>query len=352
MVKQRIAIVGLGLIGGSLARRLVNAGCEVTAWNHNDRPYATAEADGITSMPTLAALADGRPDVLVLCNPLKAMPQILSALKPLIDQNVTTLTDVGSVKGMVRDQVKAVGLENCYIGAHPMAGNELSGWESSDPALYDDALWAITVDERTEYRRFLSVATMITDACANRLIVLDDATHDRCAALISHMPHVIATAMVNELVVNPNRNVAAALAAGSWRDMTRVALTDPDRTRAMVEEDAANVELLLRNMANRLTLMANVLHGVQPQGAGALQTAATQESDAKEMARFFEQGQPFRDYKTAIRQPDFMERCETVSLAIPAEGWQQMLLESARRGEHIIRFTDDHAVDVQIRSAV
>lgn len=352
MVKQRIAIVGLGLIGGSLARRLVNAGCEVTAWNHNDRPYATAETDGITCMPTLAALADGRPDVLVLCNPLKAMPQILSALKPLIDQNVTTLTDVGSVKGMVRDQVKAVGLENCYVGAHPMAGNELSGWESSDPALYDDALWAITVDERTEYRRFLAVATMITDACANCLIVLDDATHDRCAALISHMPHVIATAMVNELVVNPNRNVAAALAAGSWRDMTRVALTDPDRTRAMVEEDAANVELLLRNMANRLTLMANVLHGVQAQGAGALQTAATQESDAKEMARFFEQGQPFRDYKTAIRQPDFMERCETVSLAIPAEDWQQMLLESARRGEHIIRFTDDHAVDVQIRSAV
>ena len=99
-MKQRIAIVGLGLIGGSLARRLVNAGCEVTAWNHNDRPYATAEADGITCMPTLAALADGRPDVLVLCNPLKAMPQILSALKPLIDQNVTTLTDVGSVKGI------------------------------------------------------------------------------------------------------------------------------------------------------------------------------------------------------------------------------------------------------------
>ena len=52
MVKPRIAIVGLGLIGGSLARRLVNAGCEVTAWNHNDRPYATAEADGIICKPT------------------------------------------------------------------------------------------------------------------------------------------------------------------------------------------------------------------------------------------------------------------------------------------------------------
>ena len=59
MVKQRIAIVGLGLIGGSLARRLVNAGSEVSAWNHNDRPYATAEAHGISWMSRLAALADG-----------------------------------------------------------------------------------------------------------------------------------------------------------------------------------------------------------------------------------------------------------------------------------------------------
>lgn len=83
MVKPRIAIVGLGLIGGSLARRLVNAGCEVTAWNHNDRPYATAEADGIICKPTLAALAETKPNVLVLCNPLKAMPEILGALKAI-----------------------------------------------------------------------------------------------------------------------------------------------------------------------------------------------------------------------------------------------------------------------------
>ena len=163
MVKQRIAIVGLGLIGGSLARRLVNAGCEVVAWNHNDRPYETAEADGIRCVPTLAVLTDAKPDVLVLCNPLKAMPEILGALKPLIDPSVTTLTDVGSVKGMVREQVRAAGLEHCYVGAHPMAGNELSGWESSDPTLYDGALWAITVDGNTEYQRFRAVATMIVD---------------------------------------------------------------------------------------------------------------------------------------------------------------------------------------------
>lgn len=346
MVKQRIAIVGLGLIGGSLARRLVNAGCEVIAWNHNDRPYETAKADGIRCVSTLAALADTKPDVLVLCNPLKAMPQILGALKPLIDTDITTLTDVGSVKAMVREQVKAVGLEHCYVGAHPMAGNELSGWESSDPTLYDGALWAITVDENTEYQRFRAVATMIVDHCSNRLIVLDDATHDRCAALISHMPHVISTAMINELVANPNRNIAAALAAGSWRDMTRVALTDPNRTRAMVEEDAANVEALLRNMANRLTLMANVLHGM------AAQQGAPTAGDDKEMARFFVQGQPFREYKALTKEPDFAEHCETIELAIPETGWQQMLLESARRGEHIVRFDGYRQAMAQVRSSV
>ena len=72
MVKQRIAIVGLGLIGGSLARRLVNAGCEVVAWNHNDRPYETAEADGIRCVPTLAVLADA--SLTCLCYAIRLKP--------------------------------------------------------------------------------------------------------------------------------------------------------------------------------------------------------------------------------------------------------------------------------------
>ena len=84
--------------------------------------------------------------------------------------------------------------------------------------------------------------------------------------------------------------------------MTRVALTDPNRTRAMVEEDAANVETLLRNMANRLTLVANVLHDMADTGVRPT------EGDVKQMDRFFTQGQPFRDYKAASRQPEYDSR--------------------------------------------
>ena len=334
-----VGIIGLGLIGGSLARRLAERGIRVVAWNHRPHPYAQAEADGIFCKSTLAELMDAEPDVVVLCNPLKAMPAMLDSLAPLmVEHPRTTITDVGSVKGMVREQVEAAGLGECYVGAHPMAGNELSGWQAADPHLYDDALWAVTVDSATNYQRFLDVAALITKGVGNRLIVLDDETHDKAAAMISHMPHVVSTALINELSAYPDRNIAAALAAGCWRDMTRVALTDPDRTRAMVEEDALNVEALLRRMAKRLTDMADQLH----------------DGDETDVIRFFAEGSPFRQYKSALTHASdgAAESLPERELTVPESGWQQTLLFSARRGEAIIGFVNPRQAIIQLRTAM
>ncbi|WEV63541.1 prephenate dehydrogenase/arogenate dehydrogenase family protein [Bifidobacterium sp. ESL0732] len=338
MVKS-VGIVGLGLIGGSLARLLVERGVEVVAWNHNEKPYAAARRDGITCLTTLEDLAAAKPEVLFLCNPLKVMPEMLQRLAPVLDRNTTTLSDVGSVKGMVRAQVEEAGLADCFVGAHPMAGTEFSGFAASDPAIYDDALWAITVDETTDYERFLKVAALITDPVSNRIIVLDDQTHDRAAAMISHAPHVVSTAFINELSANPDRNIAAALAAGSWRDMTRVALTDPERTRAMIEEDADNVEVLLRDLAGRLTTFADDLHA----------------HDDAALTRFFEAGQAFRDYKLRERKSGNSVTsgdAGRITIAVPESGWQQTLLDSARHGEHIVRFIQPWQVEVETRSKV
>lgn len=334
-----VGIIGLGLIGGSLAWRLAERGIRVVAWNHRPHPYAQAEADGIFCKSTLAELMDAEPDVVVLCNPLKAMPAMLDSLAPLMGEHPrTTITDVGSVKGIVREQVEAAGLGECYVGAHPMAGNELSGWQAADPHLYDDALWAVTVDSATNYQRFLDVAALITKGVGNRLIVLDDETHDKAAAMISHMPHVVSTALINELSAYPDRNIAAALAAGCWRDMTRVALTDPDRTRAMVEEDALNVEALLRRMAKRLTDMADQLH----------------DGDETDVIRFFAEGSPFRQYKSALTHASdgAAESLPERELTVPESGWQQTLLFSARRGEAIIGFVNPRQAIIQLRPAM
>ncbi|WP_169275566.1 prephenate dehydrogenase [Bifidobacterium moraviense] len=350
---RRVGVVGLGLIGGSLALRLVARGFDVVAWNHTPRPYGSAERAGVRCAASLADLVAAAPDVIVLCNPLRAMPEILRALAALaedgaLDESVT-LTDVGSVKGMVRDQVKAAGLADRYVGAHPMAGNEKSGWDAADPALYDDALWAVTVDEGTSYRRFLDVAELITAGVGDRMIVLDDGTHDRAAALISHMPHVVATALANELTESDDRNVAVALSAGCWRDMTRVALTDPDRTRAMVEEDAANVEALLRSMADRLVAVADLLRGEREQAA------ESRDADAhtpQAMLDFFADADPFRAYKAA--QPGHLAAGDhpRVTVMVSADGWRGELLASARRGEHIVRIDAERTFTALVRSAL
>lgn len=332
-----IAIAGLGLIGGSLARRLTMRGRKVIAWNHRDHPYQEARQAGITCVDTVEELAQAKPDVLVLCTPLKAMPEVLAKLAPVIDGR-TTLTDVGSVKGQVRDEVKAAGLNACYVGAHPMAGNEFSGYSASDPSLYDDALWAVTYDQATDYCRLLTVMDMICEGVGDRVIVLDDQTHDRAAALISHMPHVVATALANELMDTPERNIAQALAAGSWRDMTRVALTDPDRTRAMVEEDALNVSRLLHRMAERLTDMAEQLEQSAEHGDAQAQ---------QDILDFFAMAQPYREFKAKQRQNDIVY--PNRGLSIVAD-WRSELLESAKRGEHIVHVVSSISFEVQVRT--
>lgn len=336
---HKIAVAGLGLIGGSLARRLVRHGRFVVAWNHTDRPFEAARAEGIRCVETLEDLAKGKPDVLILATPLRAMPEMLGRLAPVLTRG-TTLTDVGSVKGLVRQQVQEAGLADRYVGAHPMAGSEFSGYEASDPNLLEGALWALTVDEYTDYGRFLTVADTVTQGLGNRLIVLDDQTHDRAAALISHMPHVVATALANLLVDSDDRNVAAALAAGSWRDMTRVALTDPDRTEAMVDEDADQVAGLLDDMAARLTDMAGSLRGGD-------------DRDRAGIHGFFSRAQPFRDYKAALASDRVQaEPAGTDSqsarsdLTLTDKGWRSELLDSARRGQEVESFLTTHLARV------
>lgn len=333
---HKIAIAGLGLIGGSLAKRLVRRGRFVVAWNHTDSPYEAAQLDGIRCVPDLEDLAREKPDILVLATPLNSIPAMLNRLAPVLEYG-TTLTDVGSVKGQVRRQVQEAGLSDKYVGAHPMAGSEFSGYGASDPDLLEGALWALTVDDTTDYKRFLTVADMVTQGVGNRLIVLDDETHDRAAALISHMPHVVATALAGLLVDSADRNVAAALAAGSWRDMTRVALTDPKRTEAMVVEDADQVALLLEDLISTLTDFAHSLKDGQGQ-------------EAVSIRHFFNHPQPFRDYKKAMKgQPGSEGKDRNgsrLTLTVNDENWQSLLVESAKRGQEVESFLTTHEVNL------
>lgn len=258
-----VGVVGLGLVGGSLARLLAARGVDVVATDTDAGTRADARAVGLRVADDLASLCAEGLDVVVLAVPLRAVRATAVELAPLLGGDAT-LTDVGSVKGPVRAAVVAAGLGDRYVGAHPMAGTEQSGFGASDASLLDGAPWAVTVAEPAaaapdEPRRLAQVLRLATGPLAGTAAVVTDDRHDEAAALVSHVPHVLATQLLNAVAGAPVRDLALGLAAGSFRDGTRVALTDPARTEAMVTENAAWVAPALRKAVRDLEVVIGAL---------------------------------------------------------------------------------------------
>ncbi|GAB3090959.1 prephenate dehydrogenase/arogenate dehydrogenase family protein [Isoptericola nanjingensis] len=260
----RVGVVGLGLVGGSLARLLAARGVDVVATDTDAGTRGDARAVGLRVADDLADLCAERPGVVVLAVPLRAVRATAAELAPLLAGGDATVTDVGSVKGPVRAAVLAAGLGDRYVGAHPMAGTEHSGFAASDAGLLDAAPWAVTVAEPggaapDEPRRLAQVLRLVTGPLAGTAAVVTDDRHDEAAALVSHVPHVLATQLLNAVAGAPVRDLALGLAAGSFRDGTRVALTDPARTEAMVTENAAWVAPALRKAVRDLEVVIGAL---------------------------------------------------------------------------------------------
>ncbi|MGW8565122.1 prephenate dehydrogenase [Isoptericola sp. NPDC055881] len=259
-----VGVVGLGLVGGSLTRLLAARGVDVVATDLDPGTRADARAVGLRVEDDLARLCAAGPELVVLAVPLRAVRATAAELAPLLGDGGATLTDVGSVKGPVRAAVRAAGLGDRYVGAHPMAGTEHSGFGASDAALLDGAPWAVTVADPgaaapDEPTRLAQVLRLVTGPLAGTAAVVTDDRHDEAAALVSHVPHVVATQLLNAVAGAPVRDLALGLAAGSFRDGTRVALTDPARTEAMVTENAAWVAPALRKVVRDLEVVIGAL---------------------------------------------------------------------------------------------
>jgi prephenate dehydrogenase len=268
-----VGIVGLGLIGGSLARALQAAGVPVVATD----PFSAEEARaaGLTVADDVRGLALQRPGTVVLAAPLRAMRSVAGELAEALAAEEgwdPTVTDVGSVKAPVREAVVDAGLGDRYVGAHPMSGTERSGFEASSAGLMQGIPWAVTCAlgsaaggaGATDPARLEQVLRLVTGPLGGTAAVLTDDLHDEAAALVSHVPHVLANQLLGAVASAPVRDLALRLAAGSFRDGTRVGLTDPRRTEAMVTENAAWVAPVLRLAARDLERLAEALDSNAP----------------------------------------------------------------------------------------
>lgn len=269
-----VGIVGLGLIGGSLAKALQAAGVPVVATDPASNEEARAA--GLPVVDDVAGLALHRPEIVVLAAPLRAMRAVAGELAEALAGEPgwdPTVTDVGSVKAPVREAVADAGLAGRYVGAHPMSGTERSGFDASSAELMQGIPWAVTCAATeahlagvaaTDPVRLERVLRLVTGPLGGTAAVLTDDLHDEAAALVSHVPHVLANQLLGAVSGAPVRDLALGLAAGSFRDGTRVGFTDPRRTEAMVTENAAWVAPVLRLAARDLERLADELESNAP----------------------------------------------------------------------------------------
>ncbi|MFF0541636.1 prephenate dehydrogenase [Nocardia thailandica] len=246
-----VCVLGTGLIGGSLLRAAVAAGYTGFGYNRSAPGAAAARADGFDvsgDLPGVLRRAASTDALLVLGVPMPAIDHLLAEIATFAPG--CALTDVVSVKGPVLDAVREHGLDRRYVGGHPMAGTARSGWDATDADLFRDAVWAIGVDEGTHAETWLRVARLALD-CGSVLVPVRAEEHDGAVARISHLPHVFAEALA--AAGTAGGPLALGLAAGSFRDGTRVAGSAPDLVRAICEPNAAALLRVLDESLAALT---------------------------------------------------------------------------------------------------
>ena len=231
-------MLGLGLIGGSIMRATAKAGREVFGYNRSVEGAQGAVADGFdasTELTQTLSRAAETGALIVLAVPMPALPSMLGHVSELAPN--CPLTDVTSVKTAVLDDVAAAGLLQRFVGGHPMTGTAESGWTAGHAGLFTMAPWVVSVDDHVDPVVWSMVMTLALD-CGALVVPAKSDEHDAAAAAISHLPHLLAEALAITAAEVP---LAFALAAGSFRDGTRVAASAPDLVRAMCESNSSQL---------------------------------------------------------------------------------------------------------------
>jgi prephenate dehydrogenase len=225
MTQGSVAVLGTGLIGGSVSLGLRAAGF-VTAGYDSD-PQVLEEGlergafDRAASTPA-EAVRDA--ELVVLAAPVDETEGLCRAIRASVPRQAV-ITDVGSAKGRVVETCEAL-LGNRFVGGHPMAGSERHGIGAADADLFQDAWWIVTPTATTSsgaYRRVSSLATTL----GARPVALDPVDHDRLLARLSHLPQLASSALVAAAVASEDKESLLGLAAGGFRDVTRIAASDP-----------------------------------------------------------------------------------------------------------------------------
>ncbi|MBS1244595.1 MAG: prephenate dehydrogenase [Deltaproteobacteria bacterium] len=279
MPRERLGILGLGLIGGSLALALKGKrgapevwGCDRNRENVRQALAAGAIARGCTRNELSGC------DIVVVCIPVQAsLPAIRSLGGRMRPGSV--LTDAGSVKAdVVREGERFAGRGVSFVGGHPIAGTENAGFPAADPSLFRGRSFIATPTRRTKEEALRRVERLWRLAGSKVAIRMDPKIHDHVFAYVSHLPHVVAYALVHSVATLPSR-VPLGYSAGGFRDFTRIASSNPEMWKDIVLQNRDEVLRAVDHYRRNLELLGRRIA----------------ESDAAGLRRYFARAKKTRD---------------------------------------------------------
>lgn len=258
-----LAILGPGLLGGSIALAArTRRGCRVSMWARRAEAVAEAEALGIADFVSTdlhAVVADA--NFVVLCVPVGAMPALARQVVEAIPADAI-ITDVGSVKAVVCAELGVIFRERgCFVGSHPMAGSEQTGIAAARADLFQGAAAIVTPDERSEPGAVAAIGEFWA-ALGSRVMQVAPEEHDRIVALISHLPHLVAAALVN--TVTASSPGAFDFCGPGFRDTTRVAAGPPAMWAEILRTNQVAVRSAVEALIEKLREMTTLLDRDQP----------------------------------------------------------------------------------------
>ncbi len=251
-VFQRLALIGIGLIGSSVARRAKEAGdlaATVVAHARSEATLARVRELGIADVvePDLKRAVEGA-DCVMLCAPVGSYADIAAAIAPHLADGAV-LTDVGSTKqSVIRDVGPHVPPHVHFVPAHPLAGTEHSGPDAGFPTLFEGRWCLLTPPPGTDADAVEKVAELWR-RCGSMVEVMEPGHHDRVLAIVSHLPHLIAFAICGTAddLAEESRQQVLKFAASGFRDFTRIAASDPVMWRdVFLNNREALLEMLAR----------------------------------------------------------------------------------------------------------
>ena len=253
---KKIGFIGLGLIGGSIAKaiRQYFPDYEIVAFDKSKETLALATQESVIDIAcTIIDDNFKNCEYIFLCAPVSYNTAYLKQLKEYLHEDCI-LTDVGSVKTSIHKEVITLDMEANFIGGHPMAGSEKSGFVNSKSILIENAYYILTPSEKVSKEKVVKYESFIQTLKALP-VILGYEEHDYITGAISHLPHIIASSLVNFVKEHDGKNeLMKHLAAGGFKDITRIASSSPTMWQHICLKNKDNIVKILDEYIDLLNL--------------------------------------------------------------------------------------------------